>query len=334
MAKMKRALFIVFGVFCALVMGFFWWLFRDTPEKALRDGVRNLMEVQNFEKVDLEASWSDLAKGVTKGFDFSGQADVRDLAHPNALGTLRLGAGLLDGEQIVDLVLTQEQAALRPRAVSKTWQDQYAQLSNDEHGEKFLAFQRDAFLEKNGFGHFVAQGSSEEIRSVLPALIQTVQINQKWKKYATPDGRHLADVDFTLDNASFKPFLNALTRLWHDADLTPADLHWIERASAGVARGVFKISVDLKTRQPVVLSGAWPLLDDEKKEIAQLKISLAFQGLNQGGPIISPENSTDVSQEILGIKSPETDFQLAPAKQRPPDLEIPSATSSDAEGEF
>lgn len=331
---MKRALFIVFGVLCALILGFFWWLLRDTPEKALRDGVRNLMEAQNFEKVALEASWSEPAKGVTKGFDFSGQADVRDLAHPNAQGTLRLGAGLLDGEQTVDLVLTQDQAALRPRAVSKTWQDKYAQLSNDEHGEKFLALQRNAFLEKNGFGHFIAQGSSEEIRSFLPALIHAVKIDKKWKKYSSPDGRPLADIYFTLADPSFKPFLTALTRLWRNAHPAPSDLHWIHRTSAGLAAGAYKISVDLKTRQPVVLSGAWPLLDDNKNELARLKVTLAFRGLNKGALLTMPENSADVSHEVLGVKSPETDFQLAPAKQRTSDLEIESATRSGAAGEL
>jgi len=319
---MKRTLLVILGIVLVAIIATLWWFFRDTSEKVLRDGLRNLMAAESVEEISAELSWTDLNSRVTKGINFIGQMDSKDLTRPQVLGVFELGEGVVKGEQVADLIVTQNKIALRPRRVTTEYMTRYQDLVDDPDSASFAEFLRDNWLDEKDFGHFIAQGKSKDIRDSLPAFMQVVQVAGKWeKKKEIFLGREKVSaqyvtVPFRISGSVLEPFLVSILRVWHGDNPSPTDLKWIERTGAGIDSGLFKLTIDKKTRVPVLLSGEWLVLDDDGNELHRVRIAFEFQGVNKPVNILIPQNAVDVTAAVL--KKPVPGASLPNSLERAP----------------
>lgn len=294
LSGMKRVFLAVFGI--VLVSGgVIWWFLRDTPQKAVRDGLRRLMEVESIALVVGRVAWTNPETRVTTGFDFVGQLDTQDLTRPRALGALRLGEGLAGEEQIEDIILEKNRLARR-RGV---------------RSGRFTVVNRNAFLKERRHSGLVAGGKTEDVRETLPALIPTVRASESWKK-TKAEGNRLVTVPFTLEGNALRPFLIALLRVWHNDALSPDELALIDRASLGLSRGQFQITVRRDTRVPTQLRGEWPLVDIEGKERLRLRFQIDLAGINRRVSIVIPADA-EVDREKIAPRLPQPALPSSPS---------------------
>lgn len=300
---MKRAWLVLFLAVVLVCGGLAWWFFRDTPEKVIRDGFGRLIAAKTLKSAIVDVAWTDPTTRVTTGFAFAGQADTKDLTRPRALGVLGLAEGVLgQEEQTTDVVLEQDRIALRPRSVSADFRDLYERLVEDPQGKRFAVISRDPFLNRFNHGSFISHGQSVDIRANLPAFIQVVRVSGEWKKSGLP-GNRIVTVPFRIDEASVKPFLISLVRTWNNDNPTPDDLAWVERTSAGLARGSFSITINRDTRAPKVIEGQWPLVDDRGAEVLRLRVRFETSGLDMPVAIGIPEEFKDVTEQTVKTKT-------------------------------
>jgi hypothetical protein len=302
---MRRILLVILGIVLALIIAVLWWLFRDTPEKVLRDGLKNLLAAQSVEQITWEVAWSDPQTRITTGVNFAGQVNAKDMARPQFLGVVELGDGVAVGAQIADLVLISDKIAVRPRRVTAEYLSQYKILSGDTENKNFIYFSRDKLLSDQKLDHFTAQGEPSEIRIQASAFSGAVSVAGDWKKQRAvyfglrKISARLATVPFRINESTMRSTLTSFLKTWRDVKLAPADLQWINRSSQGLARGLFSLTVDQSSRLPVSLEGEWPVLDDQEHELFRVRVKLALQGLNQPVNIALPENAKDATKTIL-----------------------------------
>lgn len=302
---MKRGLLVIIGVILLMVIAVAWWFLRDTPEKALRDGLNNLLTAKSAEQAALEIAWTNPETRVTTGVNFVGQVDAGDLTRPQFLGVLELGDGVAAGAQIADLVLIPDKLALRPRRVTSDYWSQYQTWSGDAKNKNFIFFDRDKLLLDRELNRFMAQGPPQDIRAQAAAFYGAVKISGEWKKQRAvyfglrKVSARLASVPFQINESAMRSALASFLNVWHDAALTPGDLQWINRSSRGLARGLFRLTLDQDSRLPVSLEGGWPVLDDQDREILRVRVKLTLDGLNRSVSISLPENAKDATKSIL-----------------------------------
>ncbi|MBI4138898.1 hypothetical protein HY479_01985 [Candidatus Uhrbacteria bacterium] len=311
---MKRAALGFIGFLSLAAVGAAWWLLRDTPEKALRDGMRALLSVKTARQVVADVSWTDVASRVTTGVGFSGGADLRELPRPRTIGVLQLHPGLLGPEEIADLIVEQDRFALRPRNVTTDWRQRYASLGGDPLGERFISILRDPFLDRRSVGYLIAHGSDKDLRPVLQAFAPLARPTGTWQQSAG-SGFRLARIPFTLRQDELRAFLLSWFETWQGDNPTPDEIAWITLASRDLAKGSYALTVNRDTRQPVALEGDWTMRDREGTEIRRVRFTLELKGIGQAVTIRIPETTTDATDAILG--GPQTTFAPRALKALP-----------------
>ena len=332
---MRRKLLVILGIILAIVIAVLWWLFRDTPEKALRDGLKNLLSAQSAEQITWEIVWTNPQTRITTGVNFAGQINVKDLASPQFLGVLELGDGVAAGAQIADVVLISDKIAVRPRRVTAEYLSQYKTLSGDAENKNFIYFTRDRLLSDRKLDHFIAQAEPPDIRAQASAFSGVAQVSgdlsadrQDWKKQRAVYfglrklSARLVTVPFRLNESTLRSTLTSFLSTWRDVKLAPADLRWIDRTSQGLARGNFYLTVDQSSRLPVSLEGEWPVLDDQEQELFRVRTKITFDGLNQAVDIALPENAKDATKSILKTRTSGTALPSSAARTTSTTAEI------------
>lgn len=295
---MKRFWAIFFGII--FVGGGFalWWFLRDTPEKALRDGIQGLIGLKTAKLFSLDAARSDMAARTTTGFSLLGQLDLKNPVRPRFLGTLRVGAASTQGQnQTGDLVIEDVALAVRPRSVGPELRATAEKLSGDPTGETFLVMGRDPFLEDNGFAKAISSAEAASLRqeaaSILPSLVPLGKL-----AYGSEDGRPTIIVTFRIDGKSAKPVLLSLIKTWMGDNPTPDEYGWAEAMAADLATGSFELVLDKATRLPKRLSGKLSGLDDRGVEASRYSFTLGIEGYGQKVNIGIPEKAKDISSDV------------------------------------
>lgn len=301
---MKR---ILIAFFLAIAVGgsiLLWWFLRDTPEKALRDGVLGLINLKTAKSFSLEMNWTDLVQRTTTGFSYAGQADVKSWTRPRALGVVRIGAASVETENMTgDLVIEDVTVALRPRSVTPALRSYSESLSKDASGETFLVIDRDALIQWAKFDKAISNAAQDKLKSesafVIPTLIPTSEL-----KRAKAGSREIISVDFRFDQKSIEPVLLALVKAWMSDNPTPDEYRWAENAAASLAAGQFELTIDKRTRLPLVLKGSFSQLDQAGKGIMKISFNLTLDGHDQKVTIGIPEQNREVTGETVKKEQP------------------------------
>lgn len=314
---MKRRFLVGLAFLACAIIAALAWILRDTPEKALQDGLRNLLAAKTVKQAVLEVAWTDPATRVTTGFGAAGQIDLKDLTRPRALGVIRASQGFQGPEeQTADIVIEADRFALRPRSVSLDVRKRYESLVKDPQGIAFAILQRDPYLDGNGLSFLVAHGKTEDLRTALASFPSVVRVSGPWTT-ATEDGRRLATVPFTVQGDAMQPFLSSLVQTWVGDTPTPEEIRWMYRETADLSHGAFSLTIDRSSRLPVRLQGEWPVLDDGGKEILRIRAGLDLDGLNQPVSIAIPASAVDVTDTVMKPRVSNATLPSAPLKPLP-----------------
>ena len=279
--------------------GAYWWLSRETPEKVLRDGFNGLIGMKTVKTMRFDVATTAPKSNATSRFTLIGEADVSDLIHPKTLGVLRIGAkSVTDMDQTVDVVADGSRVALRPRFVKPEYQALAARLASDSVGVPFLSIDLVPFLQHVGFDAAVSTAKSADLRSIIPSGMATMAPTEALS-YSDDQGRRLVSSPFRVDRRAMQPFLIALVKAWTKRTPTAKDQAWIDRVSDGLGQGRFVMTVDRSTREPVELSGSWPVVDNDGRVLQRLRVTLALDGINQPVSITIPEGTLDVTSSIV-----------------------------------
>ncbi len=303
---MKRLIIVLILVIFAGAGFGYWWYLRDSPQKVLRDGIFSLNTAVSAGQLRADFAITDRKSGTTSGFSFLGELEAKDAIKVQLLGVVSIGAKTTtENDQSLDVVLTSEKIALRPRSVVREFQELAEKYTGDATGQTFILTDRDVFFDKVGYPAAVGKGKSDDVRSaflyVLPALIPDGPI---WKSDKV-NGKNVS-VNFRFDRSATAPFLIDLIRSWRKAASSVEEYAWINRASEGLVRGNFKMTLDQKSRQIVSLSGSWPMVDEQKEEIVRLNVALNFWGLNQAVSIQTPDLVKDITEFLSKRAAPMT----------------------------
>lgn len=313
---MKRRFLVSLAFLACAAIAALAWVLRDTPEKALRDGLQNLLAAKTVQRAVFEVAWTDPATRVTTGFGAAGQLDLKDLSRPRALGVIRASRGFLGPEeQTADIVIEEDRIALRPRSVSPDARKRYESLVKDPQGNAFAILQRDPYLDGNRLSILIAHGKSADIRAALAAFPSVARVAGPWTK-ESESGRRFVTVPFTVGRDAVEPFIASLVKTWVGDNPTPDEIRWIGRESADLSRGTFSITVDRASRLPVRVQGEWPVLDDDGKEILRIRAGFDLDGLNRPVTIAIPASSVDVTNTVLKPRAAAT-LPTAPLKSLP-----------------
>lgn len=314
---MKRAGLVIFCIILAGGVFFLWWFLRDTPEKALAEGLKNLFAAKTVQSAVIDITWSDPATRVTTGIDLAGQIDLKDLTRPRVLGVVRASEGFLGpDEQTADMVLEADRIALRPRSVPQDVRQRYEALTGDAQDKTFAIIRRDPYLDGHGLSDLIAHKPSDDIRALLPSFAETVRVAGPWTK-ETVGGRQVVTVPFTVDPAAFRPFLVSFVKTWVGDNPTPDELRWIDGLVSDLSRGTFALTVDRSSRLPERLQAEWPLLDADGKETVHVVASILMDGVDKPVAIAIPDGSKDVTDLVLTPRTTTATLPSAALKPLP-----------------
>jgi hypothetical protein len=301
---MKR---ILSAIFLVLILGgsvWLWWFLRDTPEKALRNGILGMINLKTAKNLELDLSWTDLERRTTTGFGYAGQADLKSWTRPRALGVIRLGAASAETENMAgDLVVEDVALALRPRSVSSAWRAYAESLSKDATGGTFLVIDRDAFLEWFKFDKAISNAAQEKLKLEAAFFIPTL-IPTSGLKASESGSKQTISVSFRVDRVSIEPVLLALVKAWMSDNPTPDEYRWAEAAAASLASGEFELTIDGRTRKPLNIKGTFSQVDAGGKKTRAVSFALSLDGHDQKVEIGIPEQSREVTQETVKREQP------------------------------
>lgn len=306
---MKRIAFVLLCIILVAGAAAGWWVFRDTPEKVLRDGFMRMLTAKTFGSVVLDVAWTDPSTRVTTGFGAAGRMSTADLTRPEFLGVVRTGEGLLGKETAANLIVSQDAIALHPREVTEELTNRYQSLIAGATGTPFILLDRNVFLERGNYRNAVPKGKDADVRAILALASPVIVPTGAWTKEGDTSA---VSIPFRVEREALKPFLSALVRSWKGTDPTVDDLGWINRMTEDLSRGTFWLTVDRSTREPLVLRAAWPRLNDRGVETLRLRIRLDLEGRNVPVEIGLPTHGIDVTAAVY----PPTDPSLPRAGTR------------------
>jgi hypothetical protein len=291
---MKRALLVILLILLGAGGIAAWIIFRDTPEKVLRDGLVRLVSARSFGSAVLDVAWTDPSVRVTTGFSAAGRLSLSDIVRPEFLGVIRTGEGVFGKESSGNLIVSQDAIALRPIETDGQVQAKYLSIVGSVTGTPFVLIDRDTFLSRNGYERSIPTGTDEDVRGVLAFAGPVIVPTGGWVKES---GRSVS-VPFRIERDAARSFLTAFIAAWKGSDPSVEELSRINRLTDDLARGTFWLTVDRSTREPLAVRAAWPFLDERGVERLRLRTRLDLRERNAPVIIGLPAQGIDATARL------------------------------------
>lgn len=297
---MKRAWLVIFGVIFAVLIAGGWWLLRDTPERAIADGLSRLFAAKSVGALRLDVSWTDPEKRITVGWTALGEANTSNLTRPGFFGAVFLGAGAYGDEQSGDLVVNGTTIALRPTTAPESTWKKFDAVAGDPTRKTFVSLDRNIVLDRSGLGSLRAQGTATSVRGVLPSFVSVVRISGPMQVTSSA-GRSYDTVPFALDRVAIEPFLVALARAWKGSTLSAAEIQHLQHYAEELSRGAYRLTIDRASREPAIIDASWPELDAALHVTRQMTVHAEVFALNAATDIALPTPSVDGTSIVFQI---------------------------------
>ncbi|MEO5927275.1 MAG: hypothetical protein ABIO72_01095 [Patescibacteria group bacterium] len=295
---MKRVLFVLLAMLLAAGIAASWWVLRDSPEKALRDGLLRLTTMKTAETLVLDVAWTSPSTRITTGLGFAGQIDLTDQAHPRIIGVIRAGEGLIGPEQTADIIVDAGRLALRPHTVTVSSQNAFVKLAGVTSSDAFALLDISSVAKSKGVTELSGLGHATETQAVLTAFPSLIQLAGDWIVEPNTNGK-IVTIPFQLDRTQLRPFFIAFYTAQTGKGPDANALRGIDQANEYLLHGTYLLTVDRRTRQPITLQAAWPILNPKNNETLRIRVRLDIAGINKPVAISIPTDAVDITNKLL-----------------------------------
>lgn len=331
---MRRFVFLL--VLLGLIGAAVWWFFiRVTPERALRSAFRNLPRIQTVKVMQASTYW-DLLASSGQGFvldtwlSYAGSLDVRDPTHARAKGVIGYSeTGSKEDFQTADVVLTDAYVSFKLRNAGASTISWLADAASTSTEDTWFQFKRNVLFEEEGLASFIAVGDGIDVRRALESIEpETWARPSSANTYVAQDGSRRMDMTLQLNEDAIRTDILSFSSAWFLRDPEPEYVDWASRTAAGLARGQWYATIDLKTKQFRKVRGYWPLVRNHGNIVGHVTVELEMSRFNQAFDINDPEGAIDVTASIDERDLP----TFTPAGEREP-ATTSTEPESDAGGE-